>query len=76
MRKIAAAAMLSDRIGEEFDGLVTGVKSNGTFARLFHPPVDGRIMRGERGLQVGDKVRVRLVDTDAERGFIDFARIH
>jgi VacB/RNase II family 3'-5' exoribonuclease len=74
MRKVAAAVLLADRIGEEFDAVVTGVAKKGTFARLISPPVDGRIIRGERGLDVGDKVRVRLVSTDPERGFIDFTR--
>ncbi|HJQ31700.1 MAG TPA: RNB domain-containing ribonuclease [Pyrinomonadaceae bacterium] len=75
MRKTAAAAMLGDHIGETFDAVVTGVKDHGTFARTLHPPADGRIMRGWRGLDVGDRVRVRLLSTDPERGFIDFARV-
>ncbi|MET0625375.1 MAG: RNB domain-containing ribonuclease [Pyrinomonadaceae bacterium] len=74
MRKAAAASLLSARVGETFDAVVTGVKPAGTFARLFRPPADGRIMRGWRGLDVGDRVRVRLVSTNPERGFIDFAR--
>ena len=74
MRKVAAAVLLRDRIGEEFKAIVTGVSDKGTFARTIAPPVDGRVMRGERGLRVGDKVRVRLLSTDPERGFIDFAR--
>jgi VacB/RNase II family 3'-5' exoribonuclease len=74
MRKVAAAVLLKDRIGEEFNAIVTGVTEKGTFARLLSPPVDGRVMRGERGLRVGEKVRVRLLSTDPERGFIDFAR--
>ena len=74
MRKVAAAVLLEHRIGEEFDSIVTGVTPKGTFARLTRPPVDGRVMRGEYGLRVGDKVRVRLARTDPLRGFIDFAR--
>ena len=74
MRKVAAAVLLRDRIGEKFDAIVTGATEKGTFARLISPPVDGRVMRGERGLRVGDKTRVKLVSTDPERGFIDFAR--
>lgn len=74
MRKVAAALLLSKRIGEEFDAIVTGANDKGTFARTLAPPVDGRIVRGETGLDVGDKVRVRLVSTDPQRGFIDFAR--
>jgi exoribonuclease-2 len=74
MRKVAAAVLLQNRIGEEFKAIVTGVTEKGTFARVISPPVDGRVMRGERGLRVGDKVRVRLLSTDPQRGFIDFAR--
>ncbi len=74
MRKVAAAVLLRDRIGQEFEAIVTGATEKGTFARLISPPVDGRVMRGARGLRVGDKTRVRLVATDPERGFIDFAR--
>jgi exoribonuclease-2 len=74
MRKVAAAVLLAGRIGQEFDAIVTGVTPKGTFARLIAPPAEGRVVRGERGLDVGDKVRVRLVGTDPERGFIDFAR--
>jgi exoribonuclease-2 len=75
MRKVAAALLLRDKIGEEFKAIVTGVTEKGTFARVISPPVDGRVMRGERGLRVGEKVRVRLLSTDPERGFIDFARV-
>lgn len=75
MRKVAAAVMLRDRIGEEFNAIVTGVTEKGTFARVLSPAVDGRVMRGERGLRVGEKVRVRLTAADPERGFIDFARV-
>ncbi|PYT03820.1 MAG: exoribonuclease II [Acidobacteria bacterium] len=74
LRKAAAAVLLADRVGQTFDAIVTGVKDKGTFARLINPPVSGRIMRGERGLEVGDRVRVRLLSTDPERGFIDFER--
>lgn len=74
MRKVAAAVLLRDRVGEEFKAIVTGVTEKGTFARVISPPVDGRVMRGERGLRVGEKIRVRLLSVEAERGFIDFAR--
>ncbi len=75
MRKVAAAALLSARVGETFDAVVTGAKHTGTFARLRHPPADGRIVKGYRGLDVGDRVRVRLLSTNPDRGFIDFARV-
>jgi exoribonuclease-2 len=74
MHKVAAAVLLSKKIGQEFTSIVTGVTEKGTFVRLVSPPVDGRVMRGEHGLRVGDKVRVRLLATEPERGFIDFAR--
>ena len=74
MRKAAAAALLAARVGETFEAVVTGVKPGGTFARLLRPQADGRVVRGWRGLDVGDRVRVRLLSTDPERGFIDFAR--
>lgn len=75
MRKVAAALMLRDNIGDVFDAIVTGVSEKGTFARVLRPPVDGRIMKGEKGLRVGDKIRVRLVSTDPLKGFIDFATV-
>jgi exoribonuclease-2 len=61
-------------VGETFDAVVTGVKPGGTFARTSRPPADGRVVKGYRGLDVGDRVRLRLLSTDPERGFIDFAR--
>ena len=75
LRKAAAACLLSTRIGEEFDGIVTGASPKGTWARVFEPPVEGRIERGAAGLDVGDRVRVKLLSTDPEHGFIDFARV-
>ncbi|HUP43917.1 MAG TPA: RNB domain-containing ribonuclease [Thermoanaerobaculia bacterium] len=73
--KSAAACLLTSRIGEKFDGIVTGASSKGTWARVFNPPVEGKIVRGHKGLDVGDRVRVKLLSADVERGFIDFARI-
>ena len=75
MRKVASALMLRDNIGDVFDAIVTGVSEKGTFARVVRPPVDGRLMKGDRGLRVGDKIRVRLLSTDPLKGFIDFARV-
>jgi ribonuclease R len=74
MRKVAAALLLKDKIGDEFAAIVTGVTPKGTFARLTAPPVDGRIVQGYEGLRVGDKVQVRLLSVDPRRGFIDFKR--
>ena len=55
--------------------LVTGASPKGTYARLLAPPAEGRIVRGESGLDVGDRVKVELLDTNPARGFIDFARV-
>jgi exoribonuclease-2 len=74
MRKSAAALLLSSRIGESFDAIVTGAADKGTWVRIFRPPIEGRLERGFKGLDVGDRVRVKLIHTDVERGFIDFAR--
>ena len=75
VRKAAAACLLTSRIGQEFDGVVTGASAKGTWVRVFDPPVEGRVERGQEGLDVGDRVRVRLVHTNPERGFIDFVRV-
>jgi exoribonuclease-2 len=73
--KSAVAVLLSNHRGETFDGIVTGVKERGTFVRLITPPAEGRIIKGEEGLSVGEKVRVRLISVEPERGFIDFANV-
>jgi exoribonuclease-2 len=74
VRKSAAALLLEDHQGEVYEAIVTGASSKGTWVRVLHPPVEGRVVRGEAGMDVGDRVRVKLVSTDVERGFIDFAR--
>jgi VacB/RNase II family 3'-5' exoribonuclease len=74
VRKSAAALLLSDRIGESFDGFVTGASPKGTWVRLTQLPTEGRLESGFEGVDVGDHVRVKLIHTDVERGFIDFAR--
>jgi exoribonuclease-2 len=71
--KSAAALLLQARIGQTFDAIVTGAADKGTWARSMTPPVEGRIVRGFQGLQVGQAVRVRLLSVDVTRGFIDFA---
>lgn len=75
MRKAAAAVLLQDRIGEVFPALVTGASAKGTYVRLISPPAEGRVVRGERAMWVGQDVRVRLLKTDPYNGFIDFERI-
>jgi VacB/RNase II family 3'-5' exoribonuclease len=75
VRKSAAALLLLHRIGERFAGLVTGASAKGTWVRIPAPPIEGRVVRGFRGLDVGDHVTVELLEADVERGFIDFARV-
>ncbi len=75
VRKAAAALLLQSHIGERFDGIVTGAADKGTWVRVRRPPVEGRLIRGREGLDVGDHVRVKLIHTDPARGFIDFARV-
>lgn len=77
VRKISAAVLLSSRIGDIFDGIVTGVKQEATYVRTFRPPVEGKLISGHHGrgshtLDVGDRVKVRLVSTDPENAYIDF----
>ncbi len=73
MRKIVAAVVMKKRVGERFDAIVTGVNEHGTFARILRPPVDGRIVKGEHGLHVGEKVNVKLLSANTSNGFIDFS---
>jgi VacB/RNase II family 3'-5' exoribonuclease len=75
MRKSAAALLLSKRIGQIYDGIVTGAAAKGTWVRIQHPAVEGRLLRGDQGVKVGDKIRVKLLHTDFEKGFIDFAKV-
>ncbi len=72
VRKTAAALLLRDRIGESFDGIVTGANEKGTFVRIIKPPAEGMVVKNHAGFDVGDKVRVKLVGADPNRGFIDF----
>jgi exoribonuclease-2 len=73
MQKRIAAVVLHSRIGQSFPAIVTGVNQYGTFVRTLDPHVDGMLVHGGKGLDVGDKVTVKLVSTDPQRGFIDFA---
>jgi exoribonuclease II len=74
VRKSAAALLLEDRIGQRFDAIVTGASEKGTWVRVPNPPVEGKLVHGFEGVQVGQKLRVKLVGTDFDRGFIDFVR--
>ena len=73
MQKRIAAVVLHPRIGQSFPAIVTGVNKYGTFVRTLDPHVDGMLVQGGKGLDVGDKVTVKLISTDPQRGFIDFA---
>jgi VacB/RNase II family 3'-5' exoribonuclease len=75
VRKSAAALLLESRIGEEFDAIVTGAASKGTWVRLLSVPVEGKLVDGFRGIDVGNRIRVRLISTDVEQGYVDFARV-
>ena len=75
VRKSAAALLLSGRIGERFDAIVSGAADKGTWVHIDHPAAEGMLVRGQRGLDVGDRLRVELVDTNIDRGFVDFARV-
>ena len=75
VEKSAAAMLLESRIGEQFDALVTGASEKGTWVRILQPPVEGRLVTGFEKLDVGHSLRVQLVRTDVEKGYIDFKKI-
>ncbi|MBV9938593.1 MAG: S1 RNA-binding domain-containing protein, partial [Acidobacteriaceae bacterium] len=75
MNKRAAAVAFGNRVGESFDAIVTGVTPRGVFVRVTTPPLEGRLMRGETGVDVGDHISVKLLATDPQRGYIDFGRV-
>ncbi|HMD21197.1 MAG TPA: RNB domain-containing ribonuclease [Alloacidobacterium sp.] len=74
MRKRIAAVVMRNRIGQTFTAIVTGVNEHGSFVRTTRPHVEGMLVRGQKGVDVGDKITVTLVHTDPERGYIDFAQ--
>ena len=76
MRKSEAALLLESRVGQQFDALVTGVTTEGVWVRLLAPPAEGKVVRGAMGMRLGDKVRVELVSTNVDRGFIDFVTVN
>jgi len=75
VEKSAAALLLESRIGEQFDAIVTGAAPKSTWVRLFHPPVEGKLVQGFEGLDIGHRLRVQLISTDVDRGFIDFKKV-
>jgi exoribonuclease-2 len=74
VRKSAAAILMGERVGERFDAVVTGASEKGTWVRVFNPPVEGKLVSGAGDLRVGKRLTVKLVRTDVEMGFVDFAR--
>ncbi|MFZ2654509.1 MAG: RNB domain-containing ribonuclease [Victivallales bacterium] len=74
--KSAASMLLEKRIGEKFDAIVTGASDKGTWVRILHPAVEGRLASGYQGVDVGQRIRVQLTYTDVEKGFIDFKRVN
>jgi len=75
MRKSEAALLLESHVGQQYDAIVTGSSETDMWVRIFAPPAEGRLEAGPRGLEVGQQVRVRLVSTNVERGYIDFVLI-
>ncbi len=73
--KSAAGLLIRSRIGEQFDALVTGASPKGTWVRLLEMPIEGMLKTGCHGIDVGDRIRVRLISVDVEQGFIDFERV-
>ena len=74
VRKSAAALLVESRVGQQFDAIVTGAGPKGTFVRVMSPPIEGMLVQGQQGVDVGDRVHVRLSRVNVERGFIDFVR--
>jgi VacB/RNase II family 3'-5' exoribonuclease len=74
MQKRIAAVAMKGRIGETFNAIATGVNQHGTFVRTLAPHMDGMLVQGQAGIDVGDRLKVKLVNTDPRRGFIDFAK--
>jgi exoribonuclease R len=74
MQKRVAAVALGPDVGKTFHGVITGANAKGTFVRIFNPPVEGKIVHGAEGLDVGDQVSVTLSATDPVHAFIDFTR--
>ena len=73
--KSAAAMLLSSRIGDQFDAICTGAADKGTWVRIFQPPIEGRLLHGFEGVDVGDRLKVKLIHTDVDKGFIDFEKV-
>jgi exoribonuclease-2 len=75
VEKSAAALLLESRIGERFDSIVTGASDKGTWVRLLEVPVEGKLVSGFEGVDVGNRIRVQLISVDVQKGFIDFKKV-
>ena len=73
--KYAAALLLSSRIGDRFEVMCTGAAGKGTWVRIVQPPIEGRLLYGVEGVDVGNRLKVQLIRTDVEKGYIDFKNI-
>jgi len=76
VEKSAAALLLESRIGEQFDAIITGASEKGTWVRLISLPIEGKLLHGFEGLDVGHRISVQLISLDVQHGFIDFRRIN
>ncbi len=76
VKKSAAAMLLGSRVGQDFDAIVTGASDKGTWVRITGPMAEGRLVKDFQGLDIGNRIKVKLLHTDMERGFIDFARVN
>ena len=74
--KSAAAMLLSSRIGGQFDAICTGAADKGTWVRIFQPPIEGRLLQGYEAIDVGNRLKVKLIHINVNQGFIDFERVH
>lgn len=74
VQKSAAAIVLSDQIGQKFEAIVTGASDKGTWVRLLHPPIEGRLYQGYQGVDVGNRITVQLIHVDIPNGYIDFSK--
>jgi exoribonuclease-2 len=76
VEKSAMAILMKSRIGEVFEAIVAGASPKGTWVRLFHPHVEGKLVNGFKGMEVGHQLKVKLIQIDIEEGFIDFEKVN
>ena len=76
VNKSVTAMLFKDRIGDTFDALVTGAAAKGAWVRLIHHPIEGKLVSGQNNLDVGDRIKVKLIKVNVSKGFIDFVRVN